>query len=38
MIYGRIIKTEQVLKKLKHELEIRLGKNEQAQNVTKDKT
>jgi len=30
MIYGRIIKTEQVLKKLKHELEIRLGKNEQA--------
>jgi CHASE2 domain-containing sensor protein len=38
MIYGRIIKTEQVLKKLKHELEIRLRKNEQAQNVTKDKT
>jgi len=38
MLYGRIIKAEQVLKKVKHELEIRLGKNEQAQNVTKDKT
>lgn len=38
MLYGRIIKAEQVLKKLKHELEIRLGKNGQARNVTKDKT
>ena len=33
MLYGRIIKAEQVLKKVKHKLEIRLGKNEQAQDV-----
>jgi CHASE2 domain-containing sensor protein len=33
MLYGRIIKAEQVLKKVKHELEIRLGKNEKAQDV-----
>jgi CHASE2 domain-containing sensor protein len=38
MLYGRIKKAEQVLKRVKHELEIRLGKNEQAQYMTKDKT
>jgi CHASE2 domain-containing sensor protein len=33
MLYGRIIKAEQVLKKVKHKLEIRLGKNEKAKDV-----
>jgi CHASE2 domain-containing sensor protein len=38
ILYGRIRKAEQVLKKVKHKLEIRLGKDEQAQNVKINET
>jgi CHASE2 domain-containing sensor protein len=35
MLYGRIIKAEEVLRKVKHKLETRLGKNKKAKNVKK---
>jgi CHASE2 domain-containing sensor protein len=37
MLYGRIIKAEEVLKKVKHKLEIRLGKNKKAKKVKTNK-